>query len=816
MNVSLNWLRRWLPGLASAADEIAAALSSQGLEVESWRSVGVPRERLVAGEVLSAVAHPRAERLRLCRVAVGAGEPLSIVCGADNFSPGDRVPVALAGCILPDGTAIAPAVLRGEESQGMLCSGRELGISDDRRGLLLLDRSVEPGTPLHEIFPGGDVVFALELTANRGDCLSHRGVARELAARLDLPLRGEWDFPFRRVEEMETPPLLADLRLEPCCCERFLGWEIRGVRVGPSPDWLRRDLELAGMRSVNNLVDITNWAMLDRGQPLHAFDVRKIAGAELCIRPAREGEELFALNHRRYRLEPGMAVIADREKPLVLAGIMGSVDAEVDDATENVVLECAAFDGAAIQLTARKLSLGGEASQRFARGVDRDAMESSLARAVALVEEICGGKPAGAPREVGTGKKEPAREISLCGSFVREKFGTAVEDREIEETLRRLHFAVEGRGSGEWLVTVPSFRRGDVTAPIDLVEEVVRFHGLERLGRLDVISRASARANDRGYLFQCSAAELLISLGYGECQTYSTRGEGEVCRCVGEERTPPLALKNPLNGDQTHLRPSLLPGLLASLDENLRSGNAVPGLFEGGRTWHGEGNELHEAISIGWLCPGGECRRADWLPQPEPDFYAMKTVARRVGDRAEAPWREENFVPIAESGPWQVAQGAGLGDLVRWGCRLELGLLDLEWTASLAIPGPVFAGEWHFLPRFFQRRERKISFAPFSHFPLVVRDLAVVADHALSAEEVRRTVEKCIRRALAAPLFLADLWIFDRYAGGSVAADKKGLALRFTIGREDGTPAEQEVRGAFDRILAQLATVRGVALRAQG
>ncbi|MDR2030097.1 MAG: phenylalanine--tRNA ligase subunit beta [Puniceicoccales bacterium] len=816
MKVGLCWLRRWLPGLTGETEKIVDALSHLGLEVEQCCTVGLPRENLVVGAVLSARPHPSADRLRLCQVDVGRGEVLPIVCGATNFSPGDRVPVALPGCILPNGTVIAISILRGEESRGMMCSGKELGLSDDHAGLLLLEKKWTPGTPLFAVFPeNSTAIIDVNLTANRGDCLSHLGIARELAAYFRLPLRGEWDFPNRPVGESANFSLLQDLRLEPCCCERFIGWEIRGVAVGPSPEWLRRDLELAGMRSVNNLVDITNWVMLDRGQPLHAFDVRKIAGGELCIRLAQEGEGLAALNHRTYHLDGGMTVIADKEKPLVVAGIMGSVAAEVDSQTRDVVLECAAFDAAAIQLTARRLGLNSEASQRFARGVDRGAMESTLARAVAMVEEICGGEPCERPREVGRLAREEPLKILLTKDFVAKKFGAMVENCEVEEALRRLHFSVEREDGDSWLVTVPSFRRGDVTTPIDLVEEFVRFHGMDRLGRLDVVSRASGRADDRGYCFQNEAADLLIALGYSECHTYSTRSEGEICRCLDGTELRQLALQNPLTEDQTHLRPSLIPGLLAALDENLRNGNAPQGLFEIGRTWHGDGATFLEAISVAWICPTTECLRTDWLPRNGPDFHAMKAVARRVADLAVVPLDdgEQRFVPIAASGTWQVGHGAVFGNLAQQGYRLQLGLVDLEWTAELAIPGAVFGGELRLLPEFLRREKKKVSFAPFFNFPLTVRDLSVMADRTMAAEDVRQAVKRCILHALREPLFLADIWIFDCYAGEQVDALRRGIGLRFAIGRDGGTPREQEVREVFDRVLAQLATVPGVALR---
>jgi phenylalanyl-tRNA synthetase beta chain len=809
MKVSLSWLRRWLPDLTVPAADLADALSRMGLEVDSHATVGVPREHLLVGCVLDAAPHPHADRLRLCQVGVGSGKPLQIVCGATNFSAGDHVPVALPGCVLPDGTAIATSTLRGVRSEGMMCSGKELGLSADQRGLLLLDRQWAPGTPVWEIFPDGDTVFSIELTANRGDCLSHRGVAREIAARFDLPMKGEWDFPHRPFQATGGGP---EIFCETERCDRFIGWRIRGVRVGESPEWLRRDLERAGMRTVNNLVDITNWVMLDRGQPLHAFDLRKIAGGELHIRRARAGETFDALNHRRYQLAEGMTVIADREKPLVIAGIMGSVAAEVDGETEDILLECAAFDAATTQTTSKKLGISSEASQRFARGVDGAAMESSICRAVALVEEICGGVADGGPRDVGSVATVEEEPIPLTGDFVREKFGMAVDDGEIETVLRRLGFAPRAAANG-WSVRVPPHRRRDVTTPIDLVEEFIRLYGVDRLSGQTVISRASARCNDRGYDFQIHAADLLRSHGYSECQTYSYRSEAEVRRCCeGDGDIAPLALDNPITAEQTHLRPSNIPGLLRALDENLRNGNDVRGLFEIGHTWHPDGNQLHEAISVTWICPT-DCRRADWLREPAADFHAMKAIARRVADLAAANCRDGQFSPICQSQLWQDGHAAAAETLGKRGITVRVGLLNLEFTSSLSIPGRVFAGELHITPKLLEKAETPAKFTAISPFPRVTRDLAVLIDRDLTAEYVRKSVEACIVQSLPPAVKLDDLWIFDDYAGDNLGTEKRSIALRFTLERMDRTFGDGEANEIFGKIYGNLKALANMDVR---
>jgi phenylalanyl-tRNA synthetase beta chain len=364
----------------------------------------------------------------------------------------------------------------------MLCSARELGISEDGEGLLLLDRQWALGTPLGQIFPDGDDIFEVSVTANRGDCMGHLGIARELSAHFRIPLEcdpyksGTPTFPC----DEEKFFLLKKLFLESDLCHRFLAWSIHGIRVGPSPAWLRRDLERLGMRSINNVVDVTNWTMLDCGQPLHAFDAAKIRGGNLHIRRAGERESLVALNHRTYSLTPEMLVLSDEERPLVIAGVMGSVDAEVDESTVDIVLECACFSSASIQGTARELGLHSDASQRFARGTDPFAMEFCIRRAVAMVLDLCGGRASCRPQVVGEEIEKDSKPIFLRRDFLEKICGATVDGETLEDALRRLHFTVERQPEG-WMVEVPPFRRNDVRLPIDLLEEFVRVHGLGKL-----------------------------------------------------------------------------------------------------------------------------------------------------------------------------------------------------------------------------------------------------------------------------------------------------------------------------------------------
>jgi phenylalanyl-tRNA synthetase beta chain len=812
VQISLEWLRRWLPGLRAGAEEIAEALPTLGIEVEQMKFCGVPQNFLVVGEVESFVQHPQADRLRLCRVRTAPGEVRQIVCGATNFSAGDRVPVALPGCILPNGTEIQRTELRGQISDGMLCSGRELHLSADGAGILLLPESWPVGTPLRDVFPTGDTVFEISLTANRGDCMGHLGIARELAAYFNVTLSldpycpSEPSFP---VDE-GAAPLLQKLSLENDNCDRLIAWSVRDVRIGQSPERLRRDLENIGLRSINNVVDITNWVMMDCGQPLHAFDAKKIRGLELHVRRAREGESILALNHRTYSLTADMLLLADRERPLVIAGTMGSVDAEVDNDTVDIVLECAAFSSASIQWTSRKLGLSTDASQRFARGTDLWAMEFCARRAVKMLVEICGGRACAAPQIAGELPNFSGTAISVSGDFIRKKLGAAVEDEEIESVLRRLHFNPEARPGG-WSIAVPPFRRRDVCTALDLVEEVVRLHGVDKLKTEPPLFRPEGRRDSGGYTFQSNAAERLIGGGFSECYNYSTVSGAAIARYF-ENEAGVLRLANPLSAEQTHLRPSLLPGLLETLDENLRNGNSCGRFFEIGRVWLPAEGELCELLSVAWM-EAADAAAGDWRPRRNPDFFSMKILARQVARLAGLVLPDGQFSPISGCPLWQDGHGARLGHPKNSGYDLHLGQLRLKTTGALGIPYAIFAGELRLHPSIFERREVIPEFVPFSNFPRVIRSVAVTAKKYIAAEQVRSSVEKCICRALPAGVFIDVVRIVDVYEGSSVGDDWKSIAVDFALFRNDGTLAEEECSSIFSAILESLEVAGDLTLR---
>ena len=471
MKAPLNWLRALVEFDAAPAD-LAARLTFAGLEVEALEPSGADLAEVVAAEVLAVNPHPRADRLRLCDVTDGR-QTVRVVCGAANFTAGDKVPLARPGAVLADGTRIKPAVLRGEPSQGMLCAADELGVSDDHQGLMLLPRATPAGTPLADIVGPADQVLTIEVTPNRPDCLSMIGIAREVAALYGSRL--QW--PAAPLPE-PLPAPDADFRVrvdDPADCPRYMAWRMADVHVGPSPWWLQRRLFQSGIRPINNIVDITNYVMLESGQPLHAFDQTLLQGAQIHVRRARAGETLVTLDDVPRKLTPDMLVIADAERPVALAGIMGGSGSGILAGTSAVVLKSACFQSGLIRRTSRALGLTSEATSRFERGVDACLADWAARRAVSLMLQLAGARLAAAPIDVFP-VEPPARKIECRFGRLRQLLGLDLPDEAITAIFESLELKVPARGRKSCTVCVPSFRP-DLEGEADLLEEVARLHG---------------------------------------------------------------------------------------------------------------------------------------------------------------------------------------------------------------------------------------------------------------------------------------------------------------------------------------------------
>ena len=816
MKISLEWLGRYL-ALERTPGEIEAALTLLGFEVESVRRTGLaPLDKVVVGEILSSERHPNANRLRVCRVTTGDGErERTIVCGATNYAVGDRVAVALVGAALPSGIKIRKSKFRGILSKGMMCSERELNLGNDQSGLLILKSRPEIGTPINEVFPGGDAIFDIEVTPNRPDCLSYLGIARELAAYFGLSVKyPEIGASWRDSGQGPSTLLLKRVRIEtPENCPHYRAYSIAGVSVGPSPEWLQRDLTAIGLRPINNVVDITNFVLFETGQPLHAFDAAKIGGSSLIIRQAREGEEITTLDDKERRLDGQMAVIADREKPLVIGGVMGSIDAEVDESTRDIVLESANFNPSNIRRTSRVLAFSSDSSYRFERGVDPLGTERAALRAIDLITEVAGGRFLGMPH-VGGGSQPVDRSFLIAPDFVRERIGFDVADGEIRKAFEGLHLQVSeevaGRREPVWRVSIPSFRL-DLEQPIDLVEEFLRVYGTDRIPPTSVTVPGLVQRDDPVSKMKQIAGDYLVGHNFNECANYSMRASDELRKWFPECDLGVLALSNPLGLDQSHLRPSLIPGLLDCVRLNRSRGNQPTRLFERGSVFREVDGSIWEFISLAFLVVEAE-GQPTWRERAPADFFTVSSVAENLLRLAGVAVPEGAFRPIGSHSIWQEGHSAALGD-ARSGYRGQAGLLNASFLRAWDVEGPVRAGEVWFLPSFLRGERSPRKFAAFSRYPAVTKDLALVVDEGILAEEVRSKLEGVAGSAVERKFAVEKVSVFDLYRGEGLPEHSKSLAFSIRFRSLERTLTDVEVNEVFERILKEITEGTGYTLR---
>lgn len=809
MKISYHWLRNYIDLTRSNA-EVEEALTLIGFEVEEVIETGLPDlPNVVVGEVLSRDQHPNADRLSVCRVAVDAqGTERQIVCGAQNYSVGDRVPVALAGAVLPGGFKIKASKLRGERSEGMMCSGAELGLTVDAAGLLILEQRPELGTPINEVYPDRDTVFDVEVTPNRPDCLSHVGIARELAAYFGLELRyPELTKNFEDYQDAGEKGGLTSISVEADGkCPHYTAHRLSGVTVGASPDWLRRALEAVGLRPINNVVDITNYVLLELGQPLHAFDLAKIAGRRLVIREATPGETITTLDGKTRKLSPRMTVIADQDKPLVVAGVMGSVDAEVDDGTVDLVLESAYFDPSAIRWTSRNLGLSTDSSYRFERGVDPLNLVFAAQRAADLILEIAGGHLVGPRVEVGA---EPLvrNEIPITQTFIDKKCGFTIAGDRVEEIFSALelghHRHVDDDGEVSWTVELPGFR-SDLGGPIDLVEELIRINGTDKIPAASVKSIGIVARDHPVFRYNGEATRYLVGQHLSECVNYTLRSGEEIKTWYSGAGAESMRLANPLSSDQTHLRWSLIPGLLENIRLNQARKTGAGGFFECGRIFRESDGKVSELNAVAFVIVNDD-RKRTWLGRETPDFFQAKKHIQILGGMAGIDLTETDVVDVQQTnGAWQIGHSAVVGDFGRDGFEARMGLINPFLLKSSDIEGTVVAGILEFLPSLLLESQKPRQFKAFSLFPAAERDLALVVSKETPAARVRKELWRIAREVTPGDFEVEAVEPFDVYEGKGVPEGQKSLAFSLVFRALDRTLTDEEVNAAFTAIQERL------------
>lgn len=806
MKISYNWLKNYidLDETEHAPEVLAEVLPFLGFEIEEQLQLGPPPlDNVVVGEVLEFEQHPDADRLRCCKVSTGEPDaaPHSIVCGAKNFTAGDRVAVALPGAVLPGNFKIKKSKLRGQPSEGMMCSAKELQTGDDHEGILILDKQIPLGTSINDVFTDGDTIFDLEVTPNRADALSHIGIARELAARFGLKVK----YPEIKTDIEKatkgTSSLLAGVEVEaPEVCPHYTATCIKGVKVGPSPKWLRQAIEAIGLGSINNVVDVTNYVLHETGQPLHAFDANKIRGGKLYIRGATEGELITTLDEKERSLSSDMTVIADTERPLVVAGIMGSLEAEVDDATVNIVLEAAYFDPSSVRSTARKLKLSSDSSYRFERGVDPQGVETAALRAVDLILEVAGGIVEGEMLVVGS-PIEMTDTITIQPNAIRKFIGFEVGDSEIRQALESLGLSVSVDNDGDlesWNVSIPSYR-GDLQREVDLIEEFVRLYGTDKIPESAVVARGISHVDHRMYTFNDAAAEYLTGQNFNEAYLYSLRDPEETKHFFGDELFKLLALANPLQSDQSHLRPSLIPGLLDVLKLNNARGTGATRFFEHGHVFREIKGELVELISVSFVMVADPVGR-NWRQRESVDFYTARTVNNTILKLAGVDPAKLGYQRINECKLWQGGQSAYVGEFGKMGFECTVGLLNVETLKTRwEIDNLVFAGSILFRPDLFERKTKRSRYHEISNQPASIKDLALIVDQTILASDVEKEIAKFAKKATQG-FDCESVGIFDVYQGTGLPEGKKSLAVAMSFRAADRTLKDKEVNAAFEGI----------------
>lgn len=822
MKISRNWLQSYvdLGGISEA--EICRAITFLGFEVENVIRTGAPQlTNVLVGEVLTRNKHPNADKLSVCTVALGDALGVkTIVCGAQNYVVGDRVPVALPGAVLPGDFVIKQSKIRGESSDGMMCSAKELGISEDATGLLILADRPLLGAPINSVLPPGDTVFDIEITPNRPDCLSHLGIARELSAwfKKDLvyPQKN-----FRGVmanNAATRADLLASVRVDaPEDCPLYLAHVISGVKIGPSPAWLQQRLSAVGLRPINNVVDVGNYVMLESGQPLHAFDARKLAGAQIVVRRAADGEKLTTLDGKERALNSTMLVIADGSNPVVIAGIMGGENSGVAPDTVDLVLETAIFKRQSIRATSKRLGLTSDSAYRYERGVDPHSAQEAAWRAIDLIIETAGGQVVGPVVKVGSDIPWQ-REIVVTHDYITEKLGFDIPASEMRATFAALEFTITreeetvqpARGPA-WTITIPSWR-DDLDRPIDLVEEVLRLFGTEKIPAAVVSSPGLVGDDDPVVLFNRRATDYLVGHDFHECVNYTLRPGAELKTWVSETAAAELALANPFVEDQSHLRSTLIMGLLASLKLNQARGVAVSRLAETGRVFVERNGQNLECAAVGFIIAEDAARH--WHPRAGTDFYHAKHHVVSLAAMAGVDLARQPLAPI--TGPyfgWQEGQSAAAGEMQR-GWTARFGLLNLGMVKAFGVEGKVYAGIFAILPeKLAAATAARRRYADFSLQPAALRDLALVVPIAASAGEVQKALAKPARAAVGTAFVLEGVTVFDVYQGKGLPEGTKSLAFSLVFRSPDRTLTDDEVNAVFTQIQDDVVATSGYLIR---
>lgn len=800
MKVSIKWLKDYVDIDLTPAG-LADVLTMAGSEVKGIQVIGGSWEKVVIGKITAVNPHPNADRLRLATIDLGS-EQHTVVCGAPNLNIGDKVAFAHVGAQLMDGhsgelSRLKPARIRGVASNGMACSEKELGISDSHEGIMILPAEAPVGVPLADFL--GDAVLDLDITPNRPDCLSVIGLAREIAAltgkSLHLPEIGYEESAVPIEEKISVEVAAPDL------CPRYCASLVTGVKVAESPRWMQQRLLVCGMRPISNVVDVTNYVMLEYGQPLHSFDYEQIRGKKIIVRRAADGEEIVTLDGTERILTGDMLVIADEKRAVAVAGVMGGANTEVIEYTKSILLEAANFNPASIHYTGRALHLPSEACMRFERGIRPELAPLALRRATQLLVQLGGGEVARGIADAYPGRKEQ-QHVLLTTGMVKRVLGIEFDIERIEKALKSLGFECQRAERESGVRATAPYWRSDINQAVDLVEEVARFVGYDKIPTT-MLGDPLPRQNPHPIVkLRQVVGRCLTGYGFQEIMTYSLTGLevlNKLYPATGKIETQPLRMANPMTADQEYLRPNLRANLLTALSANRRHEDGGIRLFELGKVYIPRDKDLPDERDMVCGVMGGLRQEESWQSGNELiDFFDARGVVEGLLARAGV---EAGFEDYNDESLYPNKQAA----VVIGGSRLGvIGELHPQVAGAFEITGPAYMFEID-LTALLPLTVKHGMFQPVPRFPAVVRDIALVVDAGIRHKRV-----KDIIRGFS---LVARVGIFDVYSGEQLPPGKKSLAYKITFQSTAHTLTDEEVNEVLKQILDRLSGELGAALR---
>lgn len=801
MKVSYNWLKEFVD-FDIAPNELAHMLTMLGLEVDSIENIGDGLDSVIVAKVEERAQHPNADKLSLCRVNNGK-EILNIVCGAQNFKSGDKVALAQIGALLPGDFKIKRSKIRGEESFGMLCSEKELGLADESAGIMVLSEDLALGTPVFEALRLKDTIFEIGLTPNRADCLSIIGVAREIAAKLGKKLK--YQNPIVEETAVDINSIASVTIKAADLCPRYTARYISGCKIAPSPQWLVNRLQALGQRTINNVVDITNYVLLEYGHPLHAFDFRQLAGGKIIVKRSEEGETFKTLDSQERILNSSDLTIRDGERAVALAGIMGGENSEIAPDTTDILLESAYFNPSTIRLTSKRLGLHTESSHRFERGTDINILTVALDRAASLIAELAGGKVA---KGVIDAYPEilPEKSVNVRIRRIYEILGLEMEESTVSNIFKNLEFNVETVEAGVLRVAIPSYRV-DIEREIDLVEEVARVYGFENIPMSMPVAQVFS---DRVPLRQRMERELrnvLVGEGFNEVINFSFASHADLTKLnlpEGDKRSAAVALLNPLVDEHAVMRTTLLPALLQTTARNFSLRNFNLRLFEMRRVyWFKPGEELpDEPLHLAGVITGLRNPEGWNQTKETADFYDAKGVVEAIAELFKLP--ELTFVQGGVEPYYHPGKAAAI--ICNDTLIGTIGEIHPDVQEAFELDRAVCCFELDFTKLVELGKETGVIVTP-SRFPDTYRDIAMLAGNEITAASIVECINNCKLDKLRS------IEIFDIYSGDKIPAGQKSIAVRVRYGSFDNTLTDEEVNRIHQKVIANLTAKMNVTIR---